>query len=75
MTDQRIITATTTLARERLDRVLARALAPLSRAQVKRLIEGGAVAAGGLVLTDPAAKVKSGQEFVITLPASVPDKP
>src|SRR5665213_91676 len=60
---------------ERLDRFLARALAPLSRTQTKRLIEGGQVVVAGVAATDPAAKTRAGQSFSITLPEPVPDKP
>ena len=60
---------------ERLDRFLARALAPLSRTQIKRLIEGGQVAVAGAAATDPAAKTRAGQSFSITLPEPVPDRP
>jgi 23S rRNA pseudouridine1911/1915/1917 synthase len=75
MADTRIITAMMAEEGERLDRVLARALAPLSRTQLKRLIEAGAVRQSGIGLTDPAARVKAGQAFAVTLPEPVPDRP
>jgi 23S rRNA pseudouridine1911/1915/1917 synthase len=60
---------------ERLDRFLARALAPLSRTQTKRLIEAGQVRVSGAAATDPSAKTRHGQHFTIVLPEPVPDKP
>jgi 23S rRNA pseudouridine1911/1915/1917 synthase len=60
---------------ERLDRFLARMLAPLSRTQIKRLIEAGQVTLADATATDPAAKVKPGQHYAIGLPEAVADKP
>jgi len=60
---------------ERLDRFLARALSPLSRTQMKRLIEAGHVSLAGAATTDPAAKTHPGQHFIIVLPEPEPDKP
>jgi 23S rRNA pseudouridine1911/1915/1917 synthase len=67
--------AKTAQAGERLDRVLATSLAPLSRSRVKQLIEAGSVLLGGTAVIDPAAKVKAGLEYTILLPAPVADRP
>jgi 23S rRNA pseudouridine1911/1915/1917 synthase len=61
-------------AGERLDRALARALAahaePLSRSRLKSLIEEGRVSSGERTISDPSARVKPGQDFVILVPAA-----
>src|SRR5579864_7397360 len=57
-------------AGERLDRVLARHLPELSRSRLKRLIEAGHVGAAGAALRDPSQMVRSGQDFVVFLPAA-----
>jgi 23S rRNA pseudouridine1911/1915/1917 synthase len=59
---------------ERLDRWLAR-LSTLSRTQAKRLIESGGVALGVAAVTDPAAKVRPGQLYAVTMPEPVADTP
>jgi 23S rRNA pseudouridine1911/1915/1917 synthase len=75
MPETRTVIADTAAEGERLDRFLARALAPLSRTQAKRLIEAGQVAIAGATATDPATKIKQGQNFSIVLPEPVPDRP
>jgi len=60
---------------ERLDRWLARALPAHSRTRLKRLIENGHVSVAGMILNDPALKVKTGQRFAIELPEPMPDTP
>lgn len=57
-------------AGERLDRFLAGALAPLSRARLQRLIRDGHVACGGATLTDPSYRVKSGDVVSVVVPAA-----
>jgi 23S rRNA pseudouridine1911/1915/1917 synthase len=57
-------------AGERLDRFLAGALAPLSRARVQRLIRDGHVTRGGETLADPSYRVKPDEEFAIVIPAA-----
>jgi 23S rRNA pseudouridine1911/1915/1917 synthase len=76
MSETREIIVTPAEVGERLDRVLARGLAPLSRTQAKRLIEAGQVLrSDGGPATDPAAKTRPGQRFAVTLPEPVPDRP
>jgi 23S rRNA pseudouridine1911/1915/1917 synthase len=75
MAETREVIADAAAAGERLDRFLARALAPLSRTQAKRLIEAGQVTTAGAAATDPAAKIKAGQRFAIALPEPIADKP
>lgn len=53
----------------RLDRTLAAALSDLSRSRIKGLVQAGCVQAGGATITDPAYRVKQGQEFGVTVPA------
>ncbi|HXE17154.1 MAG TPA: RluA family pseudouridine synthase [Stellaceae bacterium] len=60
---------------ERLDRFLARALSPLSRTQMKRLIEAGQVTLAGTAAKDPSTKTRPGQLFTIVLPEPEPDRP
>lgn len=59
----------------RLDAFLARAIPALSRSRLKRLIAAGRVRAGGGPVSDPAAKVKAGQNFAIVVPESVDARP
>ncbi len=61
-------------AGERLDRYLAAHLPELSRAQIQRLIEQGAVQAGGRAVR-PSTKVAAGQEIVIAIPSPAPATP
>lgn len=75
MSETREVTVTGAESGERLDRVLARALAPLSRTQAKRLIETGQVRSQEGAATDPAAKTRSGQHFTVILPEPVADRP
>ncbi|MBB6122323.1 RluA family pseudouridine synthase [Sphingobium subterraneum] len=57
----------------RLDRALAGLLPELSRERIKALILDAQVRDGeGRMIRDPAAKVASGQTFLLTLPAPVP---
>jgi 23S rRNA pseudouridine1911/1915/1917 synthase len=75
MSETRDVTVTGADEGERLDRFLARALAPLSRTHLKRLIETGQVHSAGAAATDPSAKTRHGERFTVTLPEPVPDKP
>ncbi len=52
----------------RLDRLLARRLAGLSRSRIKTLVEAGRVSGGGATITDPSYRVKPGQTFAIIVP-------
>ncbi|MDA0785017.1 MAG: pseudouridine synthase, partial [Proteobacteria bacterium] len=56
---------------ERLDRVLAAALADLSRSLLKALIEEGHVRRDGAPVGQPSAKVHAGDSFEITIPAPI----
>jgi len=58
-------------AGERLDRFLAAALAPLSRARVQRLIRDGHVTRGGETLSDPSYRVKPDDSLSITIPPAI----
>ncbi len=59
----------------RLDVFLARAIPALSRTRLKRLIAAGRVRSGSGAVSDPAAKVKAGQNFAILVPESVDARP
>ena len=54
---------------ERLDRVLARHLAELSRTRIKRLITEGHVTLAGRVVGDAAQRVNAGDAFMVLVPA------
>jgi 23S rRNA pseudouridine1911/1915/1917 synthase len=69
------MTVTATLA-GRLDKALAATETGLSRSRLRGLIESGAVRDGaGLLLTDPARKVKPGDTFRVVVPPVAPARP
>jgi 23S rRNA pseudouridine1911/1915/1917 synthase len=53
---------------ERLDRLLARQIAALSRTRLKALILDGAVAIGGRTILDPGHRVNAGDRIAVTVP-------
>jgi 23S rRNA pseudouridine1911/1915/1917 synthase len=64
-------------AGERIDRVLAAALASradeaVSRSRLKALILSGAVSDSGRTISDPSLRVKPGQIFTIAIPDATP---
>jgi 23S rRNA pseudouridine1911/1915/1917 synthase len=76
-----IVTVDQRTAGERLDRALAAALPALTRSRVKALIESRRVAlADGLdqpgpTLEEPSRKVKTGERFIVDIPAPQPAAP
>ncbi len=52
----------------RLDRALARAVPTLSRERVKALVSAGQLVLDGVVVRDPATKLKGGERAVLTIP-------
>jgi 23S rRNA pseudouridine1911/1915/1917 synthase len=62
-------------AGERLDRVLARHVAELSRSRLKTLIEAGAVTLDGHTIRDPNHRVNSGAAIMVNVPPPEPAKP
>jgi len=62
-------------AGDRLDRVLARHIAELSRSRLKVLIEAGAVAVDGHTIRNPSHHVNSGAAILIDVPPPEPAKP
>ena len=72
---QRTITVAENEAGERLDRVLARHVAELSRSRLKALIENGAVTLDGRTIRDPSHRVNSGVAIVLDVPPPEPAKP
>jgi 23S rRNA pseudouridine1911/1915/1917 synthase len=74
-TTQRTVTVADDETGERLDRVLARHIAELSRSRLKALIENGAVAVGDHTIRDPARRVNSGDTLSVIVPPPEPAKP
>ncbi|NBU84391.1 MAG: RluA family pseudouridine synthase [Sphingomonadaceae bacterium] len=56
----------------RLDRALATLLPIYSRERLKSLISAGQVESGGLLVRDPATKVRPGTAYAITVPPPAP---
>ena len=56
----------------RLDVLLSRRLAGLSRSRLKALIESGQVSRGGAAVTAPATRVKAGETFQVAVPPAEP---
>ncbi|MEK9752233.1 MAG: RluA family pseudouridine synthase [Rhodospirillaceae bacterium] len=60
----------------RVDRLLADAVAHLSRSRIQALMASGHVrGADGTALTDPAAKVRAGEVYTVTEPPPLPAEP
>ena len=72
-----IVTFDESASGERLDRALAAALPALTRSRVKALIESRRVslADGGTVVEEPSRKVKTGDRFIVDIPAPEPAEP
>src|SRR5579864_4267146 len=62
-------------AGKRLDHVLARHVAELSRSRLKALIEAGAVTLDGHTIRDPNHRVNSGAAIAVDVPPPEPAKP
>jgi 23S rRNA pseudouridine1911/1915/1917 synthase len=62
-------------AGERLDRVLAKHVADLSRSRLKALILAGKVAIGARTIRDPGHRVNAGDVVAFTMPALQPAVP
>jgi 23S rRNA pseudouridine1911/1915/1917 synthase len=62
-------------AGKRLDQILAKHLADLSRSHLQKLIRAGQVRAGGRTLVEPSARIKRGDVLTIQLPEPEPAKP
>jgi 23S rRNA pseudouridine1911/1915/1917 synthase len=69
------LTAAPEEAGARTDRFLAERLGGLSRARVKALIEQGRVLRDGMVLREPAEKVRAGAHYRLDLPPLVAAQP
>jgi 23S rRNA pseudouridine1911/1915/1917 synthase len=72
---QKSIVVAAAEAGERLDRLLARHVAELSRSRLKALIEAGAVALDGHTIRDPNHRVNSGAGITVDVPPPEPAKP
>ncbi len=64
-----------TNAGERLDRMLAAAIADLSRSRLKALILAGEVTIGGRTVRDPGHRVNAGDTITVALPPPEPAAP
>jgi 23S rRNA pseudouridine1911/1915/1917 synthase len=66
-------------AGERLDRVLAQALAArlpgLSRSRLQALIAAGAVSRNGVAIRDAGLRVKAGEDYAVAVPPPAPAQP
>src|SRR5438552_19120712 len=62
-------------AGERLDRLLARRLADLSRSRLKALIEAGTVEIDGHTIRDPSHRVNSAAAITVDVPPPRPARP
>jgi len=62
-------------AEGRLDKALAEAAAPLSRARIKALMAEGAVTLDGRIVTDASQKVQPGAAYLILVPPLEPAEP
>ncbi len=62
-------------AGQRLDKLLASALAGLSRSRLRVLLDQGCVRSADRTITDPSHRVKPGQVFDILVPDPVPAVP
>jgi 23S rRNA pseudouridine1911/1915/1917 synthase len=60
---------------ERLDRLLARHVADLSRSRIKTLIEAGSVQVDGHTVRDPSHRVNSTALIKVDVPAALPARP
>lgn len=74
-TEKRFVVVAADETGERLDRVLARHIAELSRSRLKTLIEAGAVAVGGRTIRDPSYRVNSADAVAVAVPEPEPAKP
>ncbi len=72
MSDSYTVTAGETDNGTRLDRFLAGQIPDLSRSRLQDLITQGCVACNGKLIDDSSGKVKTGQEFTVTIPEIVP---
>ena len=72
---QKSIVVAAAEAGERLDRLLARHVAELSRSRLKALIEAGAVTLDGHTIRDPNHRVNSGAAIAVDVPPPEPAKP
>ncbi len=60
---------------ERIDRLLAARLAPLSRTRIQRLVTEGRVENGARVVGDTAERVNAGDVLTLRVPAAAPAEP
>ena len=68
--ETRLFQVASDAAADRLDRVLARAFADLSRSRLQGLVRDGRVKVAGAVVREPSARVRPGAEIVLEIPAA-----
>jgi 23S rRNA pseudouridine1911/1915/1917 synthase len=73
--ETRLLTIEADAPPDRLDRVLARAFADLSRNRLQGLIRNGLVAVAGAVVRDPSLKVQPGSAIALEIPPAAPAEP
>jgi 23S rRNA pseudouridine1911/1915/1917 synthase len=73
--ETRLLQAASDAAADRLDRVLARAFADLSRGRLQALVRDGRVKVAGAVVRESSARVQPGAEIVLEIPAAAPAEP
>lgn len=59
----------------RLDRFLSEILDELSRTRLKNLIVEGEVSCRGKAVTNPSAKIKEGEEYIVIVPPAIAAEP
>lgn len=73
--ETRSVTVTAAEAGERIDRLLAARLAPLSRTRIQRLVAEGQILNGERVVGDPAERVNAADVLTLRLPPPEPAAP
>ncbi|MFL5057184.1 MAG: RluA family pseudouridine synthase [Microvirga sp.] len=73
--ETRLFQVASDAAADRLDRVLARAFADLSRSRLQGLVRDGRVRVAGAVVRESSTRVQPGAEIVLEIPAAAPAEP
>ena len=70
-----VISVDATEGGRRLDHVLVERVPDLSRSRLQALVRQGAVLVGDVIVEDPGAKVKDGDNITVVIPPPIPAKP
>ncbi|MFL5217737.1 MAG: RluA family pseudouridine synthase [Microvirga sp.] len=73
--ETRLLQVASDAAADRLDRVLARAFADLSRSRLQGLVRDGRVRVAGAVVRESSTRVQPGAEIVLEIPPAAPAEP